>query len=513
MFTLDMMEKTAAEITIQDIGFDILQDVINFVYTGKILLTLQSAPNILMASAYLQLDSLVNACNSFLIERMSHYNIEDLIVLGKYSNCVQLVNLAWNFMLKFFLQYSKQNSFLQTSHKNLVELLKDDKLVVCTEMDVFQSIKRWVGADVTNRGNFLPSLLTCVRLHLLPKQCVSSEILADELVQRFAGDFKLIDFDSDADGMLDLRRQIIGINVGEIEAHPRNWDLVTKQVYLSGNSVSQHAIRLHRFDYSCESWSKVIPLNIERYKFEVAGLPNKLFFIGGIGRVAYIRDVNVYDVRNHSYTTATPLLLHRTLLSTAVCGQCIYVIGGQYGIELLDSVEVFYAQENRWIFSKELPEVRVSCASVYLNGRVYVIGGSNGTCITRTVYCFDINSGQWSKLANIKEPRRYLGAAVLNEKIYVVGGSNHAGPLCSAECYDLRQDMWTPVANMNVRRSMLGVVEYDGCLFAFGGFDVHDPLCTSEVYNPKQNEWQFLSASNGIQGSCTAATVPIINTL
>ncbi|KFD54628.1 hypothetical protein M514_04573 [Trichuris suis] len=92
----------------------------------------------------------------------------------------------------------------------------------------------------------------------------------------------------------------------------------------------------------------------------------------------------------------------------------------------------------------------------------------------------------------------------------VVGGSNHAGPLCSVECYDVRQDAWTSLASMNVRRSMAAVVEYDGCLFSFGGFDTHDPLCTSEVYNPKENEWQFLNASNGIQGGCTAATVPIL---
>ncbi|CDW52269.1 Kelch 1 and BACK and BTB domain containing protei n [Trichuris trichiura] len=345
MFTIDMMEKSAQEINIQDIGFDALQDIINFVYTGKILLTLQSAPTVLMASAYLQIDSLVDACNGFLINKISRYNIEDLIFLGKYSNCAQLVNLACNFMLKYFLQYSTQERFLQTSYESLVDLLKDDKLVVCTELDVFRAIKRWVKADLTNRAKFVRSLLTCVRLHLLPKQCLANVILSDDLVQNFAKDVRLMEDDGSSEDELEmpnLRCRITGINVGEIEANPRNWNLVAKHIYLSGNSVSQKSICLQR--------------------------------------------------------------------------------------------------------------------------------------------C-------------------------------VVGGNNHAGPLCSVECYDVRQDAWTSLASMNVRRSMTAVVEYDGCLFSFGGFDAHDPLCTSEVYNPKENEWQFLNASNGIQGGCTAATVPIVHTL
>ncbi|KFD54632.1 hypothetical protein M514_04577 [Trichuris suis] len=420
MFTIDMMEKTAQEINIQDIGFDVLQDIINFVYTGKILLTLQSAPTVLMASAYLQIDSLVDACNGFLINKISRYNIEDLIFLGRYSNCVQLVNLACNFMLKYFLQYSTQDRFLQTSYESLVDLLKDDRLVICTELDVFRAIKRWVKADLKNRAKYVRSLLACVRLHLLPKQCLANVVFTDDLVQKFAKDVRLMeDDDSSANEMdiPDLRCRITGLSVGEIEANPRNWNLAAKHIYLSGNSVSQRSICLQRFDCTLESWIKLLPLNIERHKFELTGLPNKLFILGGFSQTSYVRDVAVYDVNSHSYSFAASLLRHRTLLSTATCGQCIYAIGGQCGIDLLDSVEVFHAQENRWVFSKRLPEARVSCASVYLNGRIYVIGGSNGFSITRTVYCYDINSGHWSKLASIREPRKYLGAAVLNEKL------------------------------------------------------------------------------------------------
>ena len=63
------------------------------------------------------------------------------------------------------------------------ELLTEDELDVSSEEVVFASVMKWIKTDPESRSEFLPRLLSKVRLPLLRPQFLSDRVAAEELVR------------------------------------------------------------------------------------------------------------------------------------------------------------------------------------------------------------------------------------------------------------------------------------------------------------------------------------------
>ena len=63
------------------------------------------------------------------------------------------------------------------------ELLNEDELDVPSEEIVFSSVMRWIKHNSESRSQFMPMLLSKVRLPLLTPQFLSDRVASEELVR------------------------------------------------------------------------------------------------------------------------------------------------------------------------------------------------------------------------------------------------------------------------------------------------------------------------------------------
>ncbi|XP_064223070.1 kelch-like protein 18 [Aotus nancymaae] len=69
MFTNDMMECKQDEIVMQGMDPSALEALINFAYNGNLAIDQQNVQSLLMGASFLQLQSIKDACCTFLRER------------------------------------------------------------------------------------------------------------------------------------------------------------------------------------------------------------------------------------------------------------------------------------------------------------------------------------------------------------------------------------------------------------------------------------------------------------
>ena len=84
-------DKCCHEIVIEQISFSILEAIVDFIYTSKIVVRETNVEFLLPAAKMLQIDDIVKACCMYLCLNMDSNNCISIAEFGKVYGCVNLV--------------------------------------------------------------------------------------------------------------------------------------------------------------------------------------------------------------------------------------------------------------------------------------------------------------------------------------------------------------------------------------------------------------------------------------
>jgi hypothetical protein len=171
MFTCDMRERKTTEVDLTEAlsleNADVFAKVLDFMYTGSILLTTDNVVEIIAASDFLLMDDLKEYCKQFLLDlgNLDLTNCLRVRFLAEDHNMPQVLDSAQRIIEARFHDYLiHQDEILELPADYLLRLLKIPTIVQHTSyLELTKVVNRWVDHEPRNRNSHYSSLIECVK--------------------------------------------------------------------------------------------------------------------------------------------------------------------------------------------------------------------------------------------------------------------------------------------------------------------------------------------------------------
>ncbi|XP_060857046.1 kelch-like protein 2 [Metopolophium dirhodum] len=493
MFT-KFLEGNLDLVVIRQIDSTALLLLVNFIYSGKIMVTEETVQVLLPGANLLQLEEVKEACCDFLQTQLCPANCIDINAIANLYNCTELLTSSEQYIQQHYSEVVGSEDFLSLSSAQVIKLISSDKLKVSSEEKVFESVIRWVKHELGSRKCFLPHLLEYARLPLTSKNYIIDKVVEEPLLKNC---FKCKDYISEALNFHILKAaELIPQN---IRHQPRYGD---KVILVDGGMDTNVSKGIEWYDSKTDRWQYAPEMFTTR---EGAGLAvvkeNLVFAVGGVDKnhVETLRSVAVLDVTSESsyWIQTVDMIVKREYPVVGVINDYLYVVGGFNTDDGdLNSAELFDYNTQEWSMISSLPFIRCSFGAGVLNNLLYVVGGYDQSLRDLdTVECYHPSFDTWKPVAKMSVCRSDVGVGVLDGVLYAVGGYDGLNYLSSVETYRPSTGVWTSITDMHLPRRHPGVVALDGLLYVVGGLDDSHFLYSSEFYNPQTNSWTMVTTS------------------
>ena len=341
MFSSNMRESRENVVPIQGIKATGMQLILDFIYTGKVLITSNNVQPLLEAADLLQIHPVREACANFLDKQLDVTNCFGIYTFAERHSCLVLSNKAWNLALANFTEVCKHNEILELPGDLLERYISSNDLVVEAEEEVYKIIMQWVNVDLAHREPDMQQMMSHIRPHLMSHKYLKETSVSNELLR----------------------------NVGA----PEEFISRTSGKYKFTGTI------LRRRPTKTRSRRLVV-------------------VVGGVGPAnTKLKDLKCYDPCNHKWSTLTQLPNSvESVGSVAVVGNNICVTG------LDGKVWLYWTGEESWIEMATMGKrarQRHACAS--LKDFVYLVGGYDGASRLAAVDCFNPASGEWAEVRTL----------------------------------------------------------------------------------------------------------------
>lgn len=149
-------QENQHEIQIGGVSDSALVSIIDYFYTGSVIVTMDNAEELLEISDILLLEETKKSILRFLKDTMNYSNCLIHKYLGSIYCDENLVESANSYFCRNFEAVSQTQQFLQIpTFEELFQLLEDCVITVKSEEIVRRGIKKWVEFDTTNRQQYL----------------------------------------------------------------------------------------------------------------------------------------------------------------------------------------------------------------------------------------------------------------------------------------------------------------------------------------------------------------------
>eukprot|EP00066_Takifugu_rubripes_P015850 XP_011605116.1 PREDICTED: kelch-like protein 36 [Takifugu rubripes] len=504
MFTLGMKEERQEEVKLSGISHIGLNTVLNFLYSGELLLDGGNIGDVLEAAHFLQVWRVVDFCCQFLEEEVSEDNYLYLQTLALQYSLERLEVFIDRFILARFATLASTPEFLCDipSHK-LISYLSSSQVEQDGEQPLLQATLQWL-SQTPERSVHARQLFSHIRFPLIPSGELVERVLPamQALLPGEASCEALVEealtYHSRPSAQPLLQTQRTALREG------------VERLLLIGGEVSEHGEELSanvcRLESETGSWEVETELPAQRSHHCLAVLGGFVFAAGGSSSRdnsggAACNLLYRYDPRHNRWTRGAPMNQRRVDFYLAAVGERLMAVGGRNDTGTLSSVEVYHPAEDCWSYVAELPRSTYGHAGTVHCGVVYISGGHDYQIgpYRRDVLSYDQSRGNevWLERQAMCLARGWHCMASLKHLIYAIGGSdNHADTaerfdILEVESFDPRCDQWTSVAPLLLPNSEAGLAVWAGGIYVLGGYSWESMVFSraTQLYNPDKDSW------------------------
>ncbi|AAL69745.1 SPV006 kelch-like protein [Swinepox virus] len=466
IFNSDFIDKNNDEIYICA-DYDILYIILEFMYTGNIVLTKDNIELVIQVCDYLCIDSLIKICEEYICGIIDE------------TNCIHLLNFSDTYNLQRLREMSKWY---------LPKIINNNKLVV--ELDIDDMI-------------LIIKEIKYIACEYIVKKIILNWI--DHKDERIIYTKKLMKHINDQDHYTSLSDIELYNNIREriYDNKEHDVDISHNFIIMVGgkkifnitafNPLSNKKHIIDRYDdmFGCKTHFSVVYLN------------SILYIIGGKKRGYFTKEVLSYNIKNKLWCYEPELNYFRYDTSVCVSNGMIYSIGGKDTNGYMTNIVEFWKPEwKSWYDGQHLCYPRCYMSLVDYNNEVYTIGGLK-TSITdefniEMIVSDDavekLTDHSWMKLKQFPIAKSGISSIVYNDFIYCIGGRIDT-PHISIEhtndvyIYSSRDDCWKYLSNTNVKRSFCLSCVFNNELYIIGGYNTN----SVEKYNKLKNTWKRLN--------------------
>ncbi|XP_037390893.1 kelch-like protein 23 isoform X2 [Pygocentrus nattereri] len=387
MFTADMREKRDECVRLPGMDSEVLGAVIDFIYTSKVTVTQGNVERLIEASSLLQLGSVKQACEAFLIRLLDVVNCLGMQAFAELHMCTQLEMEGRRTILSRFEELVDQEEFKELSSERLRDVLSLPNLMR-KEQTMLDALVRWVRHDGQARLKHTQELMYCLHLKL------------DEL--SFNADHNLWDnylfADSTTFRALFAHMLKPSLNTTHVTSKKP-----ASSMYVIGGYHWRPLAEVHAWDLQTRGVGNAT----------VCALYDTIYVIGGhygFKGACTHEKIQMYRTDLNAWSIATTCPHPEYGLSSVTLNNCLYLFGGQNA-----TVDCYDPGKNEWRELSEMKERRMECSAVVINGCVYVTGGyslSKGAYLD-TIERYDPDTDTWEIIGNLPIPTRSHGCVCL----------------------------------------------------------------------------------------------------
>ena len=491
----DMKENREGIVRFKEISGAVMEDVLEFIYTGSVEVNQENSKDLIAAANYLLVPGLKKLSARFLERQMSQLNCISTFYFAEMYQCDELITNTRRFIHANFASVAEMDEFLNLKAKEVERWISSDKISVAVEADVFKIVLKWIEQDQSERRASFEQLFGHVRLASLSRDFLF-DVVTNEFVRENFGCLKLI---SDAVKLTSFTYE------GDLLQSPRK-GLETRAIVARGGKYTfcylpekdewkRLADGLLKRSYGTKTISYrdelyTFPSNGkgERYDPVVNGwcsldlsttLSTKVAVVRG---EIYFIEINTsmrkstikrYDVERCSWQTV--LSSHegcRERSCVVAAGNYLYVCGGILERECVRKAERFDTVENKWEEIANMQQKRGNAFGVATEGKIFVAGGEKWGWVFKTsCEMFNMSTDEWQLIGSLNVPRTLGSMLCLKGTLYVLGGTSisHNSELwdieLSVECYDPTEDKWIKKTTIPVKMTSKGNDDtFTGCV-------------------------------------------------
>ena len=484
----DMKENREGIIRFEEISGSIMEDVLEFIYTGTVEITQTNAEELIVAGNYLIIPSLKTASGRFLETEMSNCNCISTFYLAEKYDCVELIHNSRKFIHENFASVGEMDEFLSLEAKEAAVWISSDEIAVKAEADVFKIILKWVEHGKTERKAAFEELFRHVRLNFLSRDCLE-DVVTNELVRENLACVKLV--------MDATVKMATFTSEDDLPQSPRK-GLETRVILACGGKFT--------FCYLPEKnqWKRLPDGSTERnQKTQMLTFRDQLYTFGEFS------EAEKYDPVFNSWSTSD---LIEVLADSAIV---TVVKGDMYAIEVnkpvgKSTIKRYNVELYTWQTVVESPQgCRNSCCVIAGGSYLYLLGGStpgNASYVSKAER-FNIAETKWEEIADMQQGRGGAFGVASEEKIFVAGGLNEKNKVSKkCEMYNVSTNEWHFIGSLNTWRVYGSMVCLSGTLYVLGGTkNNRDRLLSVECYNSTEDKW-IEKASIQVEGCALGST-------
>ena len=464
----DMKENREGIVRFEEISGSVMEDVLEFIYTGTVKVTQENAKELIAAGNYLLIPGLKTISGRFLEREMSNSNCISTFYFAEKYDCHELISNSRKFIHTNFGSVAEMDEFLNLNAEEVKRWISSNEISVSVEADVFQLIIKWVKHSKSERRVSFEELFRDVRLGSLSRECLI-DVVTNELVRDNAGCLRLA---LDALELDTLGRE------DDQSLSARN-EHETRAIVACGGKYT--------FCYLPDQgqWKRLADgLSAKTQRTNMIKFRGQLYAFPQFGKAER------YDPAFNGWSQ-TDVSINFAMVT--VVGGGIYAVGTcTIDIHTTETIIEKYNMEAcvwQTIHSSDKGYRDESCI-VAADSHLYVFGGKSPETkeyVTKAER-FDTVEKKWEEIADMQQEKGCAFGVATQGKIFIAG-RRHRGEM-SCEMYNISTNEWQLIGSLNVSRTYGGMVCLNGTLYVLGGTDIFNNRELSvECYNLEEDKW------------------------
>ena len=455
MFDIDMKEKRENEAEINGVTEDTLEDILDFVYTGSITLTMNNVYEIVEAAHFMDLPYVTETCMEYL---GSQINAKTCLTIRAYAQRYDfegLLKKVDEVVAHKFDSVIRSKHFVELDIEELKFLLKLENKKVKSENDIYEAVVFWIKQDLIGHEKYAEELLNCIDYSKLTLNFLKEKVSKEKLIE----------------ASFCLTRAVLNA--------------------ISGHSGITCQMANSAVAFSAVDDVSVMVLNSDG--FRSVGLMNnheggsavcddgRVHVIGGL----LTKEIEEVNLSNMKIENRGSTIHYRCASASIMVDDELCVMGGLNVESTAETGDLSYVTGKWQLSSEVLDWNRQGHAAVSLLNSLYIVGGDvapEESLLVRVL------SQKTKRLAPLKTKRIGLAAVAYRGELYAISGSSrHKFKAASVEKYHPLSNQWKAVATLNVARSCPGACVIGDRIVVVGG---GSPAI--EVYDANENKWNIV---------------------
>ena len=478
----DMKENREGIIRFEEISGCVMEDVLEFIYTGTVEVTQENAKELIAAGNYLMIPSLKTVSGRFLQGEMSNTNCISTFYFAEKYDCIELIRNSRKFVHENFASVGEMDEFLSLEAKEVAVWISSDEIAVEAEADVFEIILKWVEHSKSERKAAFEELFRHVRLSFLSRDCLE-DVVTNELVrENFAcvklvmdATVKMATFASEEDlprsPRKGLETRVILACGGEFtfcylpeedhwkrlpdgstERNQKTQMLTFRDQLYTFKEFS----KVEKYDCVFNGWSKSDLIDVSADSAIVTVVKGDMYAIE-VNKPVGKSTIKRYDVERCTWQTVVESSQGCRNGSCVIAGgSYLYVLGGSApgNAGYVSKAERFSTGVNQWEEIADMRQGRFGAFGEATEGKIFVAGGlKQDGKVSKRCEMYNVSTNEWQYIGSLNHFRVYGSMVCLKGTLYVLGGTKNArDSLLAVESYDLTKDKWIKKTTIPVER-------------------------------------------------------------